>query len=123
METETWYKEKEYKIDHYNCIFLRDNISHNVSIPSYHAVVRDGKIIQVMSGFTRVDSFEDCCPLNNPKIEATLDSWITFIEAKEALSGEKDVVVSIEDNKLKRVGRLSPIENKGGLKCIKEGHL
>lgn len=104
MKIKTWYKADEYQDGHYNCILLKDNISHGASTPSYHAMIKDGKIIQVMSGFTRVDDSEIWQPLSNTEMEKILENWVTFIEAKQSLLGLRKVVVaSVENDKLKKV--------------------
>lgn len=108
MIVHKWYRAKDHKNmpNSFNCIYLLEIEEGRLYPKSYHLMIRDGKIIQIMNGQTFIgeDMDEVWFPLEDEKLVEEANKWAAFIEAKNLLREvRKNIIVSIKNNKLNKV--------------------
>lgn len=108
MEAFKWYRARNHKNmpNSFNCIYPIEKPIKGITASSYHLMVKDGKITQIMNGQTYVNEDIDDIwyPLEDENIIRKADKWRNFIEAKNILlEVSKKFIISIENDKLKKI--------------------
>lgn len=102
MSPFTWYRCEDYDKDSFNCILLKD-FKENRIVESYHVMIKEGKMTQIMKGDHHCDRPEVWHLLDDYGLVEKMEKWRDFVEAKSLLSGKNKLIVSINNNKLSRV--------------------
>lgn len=108
MKTFTWYRTSDHPmmLNSFNCIYLIEKPLEGSRVKSYHLMIKDGNIVQIMNGATFIDDDIDVTwtLLENEGLIEEANKWITFIKAKNALKEvDKRIIVSIKNNRLNKV--------------------
>lgn len=102
MSPFTWYRCDEYEKNSFNCVLLKD-YKEGDTVESYHVMVKEGKIVQIMKGHHSCFSPERWYLLDDYSLVEKMEKWKNFTEAKSLLSGKDKLIVSIKNNRLSRV--------------------
>ncbi|MFW6002537.1 MAG: hypothetical protein ACOCQD_04280 [archaeon] len=108
MEVFKWYRSEYHKnmSNSFNCIYLSEEPKGDTLVNSYHLMIKNGEITQIMNGQTHAfDDMKDMWfPLEDENLIEKADKWRNFIEAKNMLlEVSKRFIMSIENNKLKKI--------------------
>ena len=108
MVIHKWYRAEDHEDmpNSFNCIYLLEVAEKSAIVLSYHLMIKDGEITQIMNGQTHIhdDMDEIWYPLEDEKLIEQANKWIAFIEAKNLLSEiRKRFIVSIKNNRLHKI--------------------
>lgn len=103
-----WYRAKDHEDmpNSFNCIYLLEVARKRAIVPSYHLMIKNGEITQIMNGPTHIrdNMNETWYPLEDERLIKQANEWIAFIEAKNLLSEiNKRFIVSIKNNRLHKI--------------------